>query len=272
MSVPEVGEQATGFAQRIETLLQNVLGECPDGYVSDPEGIPLRGGRTGYKIMQRAERGIPLDSDGEAVASLSFRYICSCKADGEWLQIDKSVIMITAEPDRLPIFHYDYNRVRTSETPGAHTNISGSNDAATRIMLSCGGGLRGKSRRKEYINKGSFPTFSTLHFPVGGDRFRPGLEDVLQMAIYEFHIDATNEWQHHIEASREEYRTRHTTPLRKTGESSPPDRNAPNEPTEQACSSDTETKPPRRSQSDRDGLVYVTVESLVGARRFSHGI
>ncbi len=208
VSVPEVGEQATGFAQRIETLLQNVLGECPDGYVSDPEGIPLRGGRTGYKIMQRAERGIPLDSDGEAVASLSFRYICSCKADGKWLQIDKSVIMITAEPDRLPIFHYDYNRVRTSETPGAHINISGSNDAATRIMLSCGGGLRGKSRRKEYINKGSFPTFSTLHFPVGGDRFRPGLEDVLQMAIYEFHIDATNEWQHHIEASREEYRTR----------------------------------------------------------------
>lgn len=139
VSVPEVGEQATGFAQRIETLLQNVLGECPDGYVSDPEGIPLRGGRTGYKIMQRAERGIPLDSDGEAVASLSFRYICSCKADGEWLQIDKSVIMITAEPDRLPIFHYDYNRVRTSETPGAHINISGSNDAATRIMLSPAG-------------------------------------------------------------------------------------------------------------------------------------
>ena len=79
--------------------------------------------------------------------------------------------------------------------------------------LSCGGGLRGKSRRKEYINKGSFPTFSTLHFPVGGDRFRPGLEDVLQMAIYEFHIDATNEWQQHIEASREEYRTRQLTAL-----------------------------------------------------------
>nr|DAP77404.1 MAG TPA: hypothetical protein [Caudoviricetes sp.] len=36
-------------------------------------------------------------------------------------------------------------------------------------------------------------------------------------------------------------------------------------------SSDNQTAP-ALAKSDRDGLVYVTVESLVGARRFSHGI
>lgn len=208
VTAPDVGQQATEFAQRIETLLQNVLGGCGDGYVAEPEGMSLRGGRTGYRITQRNGRGIPLNSDGETVAGLSFRFQCSCRNENSWLQIDKSVIMITVEPEHMPLFHYDYNRERTSETPGAHINIFGSNDAATRIMLSCGKGLRSKNRRKKYINDGAFPTFSTLHFPVGGDRFRPGLEDMLQMAVYEFHIDVTDEWEKPLNYSREEYRER----------------------------------------------------------------
>lgn len=208
MTAPDVGQQATEFAQRIETLLQNVLGGRDDGYVAEPEGIPLREGRTGYRITQKNVRGIPLNSDGETVASLLFRFQCSCRNENSWLQIDKSVIMITAEPEHMPLFHYDYNRGRTSETPGAHINIFGSNDAATRIMLSCGKGPRGKNRRKKYINDGAFPTFSTLHFPVGGDRFRPGLEDMLQMSVYEFHIDVTDEWEKSLNYSRAEYRER----------------------------------------------------------------
>lgn len=208
MIAPDVGEQATGFAQRIETLLQQVLGDSEDGYVAEPKDKRLRGGRTGYRITQRASRGIELRSGDEVVASLSFGFICSCKTDGGWLQVDKSVVMISAEPEHVPLFHYDFNRVTISEIPGAHINVFGSNDAATRIMLACGLGKRGKSRRKEYVDKGAFPTFSTLHFPVGGDRFRPGIEDVLQMVIYEFHIDAEPDWEEHLEASRAEYRTR----------------------------------------------------------------
>lgn len=208
VTAPDVGQQATEFAQRIETLLQNVLGGRGDGYVAEPEGMSLRGGRTGYRITQRNGRGIPLNSDGETVAGLSFRFQCSCRNENSWLQIDKSVIMITVEPEHMPLFHYDYNRERTSETPGAHINIFGSNDAATRIMLSCGKGLRSKNRRKKYINDGAFPTFSTLHFPVGGDLFRPGLEDMLQMAAYEFHIDVTDEWEKPLNYSRAEYRER----------------------------------------------------------------
>lgn len=208
VTAPDVGQQATEFAQRIETLLQNVLGGRGDGYVAEPEGMSLRGGRTGYRITQRNGRGIPLNSDGETVAGLSFRFQCSCRNENSWLQIDKSVIMITVEPEHMLLFHYDYNRERTSETPGAHINIFGSNDAATRIMLSCGKGLRSKNRRKKYINDGAFPTFSTLHFPVGGDRFRPGLEDMLQMAVYEFHIDVTDEWEKPLNYSRAEYRER----------------------------------------------------------------
>lgn len=80
-------------------------------------------------------------------------------------------------------------------------------------MLACGSKSQGKNRRKAFLEKGTFPTFSSLHFPVGGDRFRPGLEDVLQMAIYEFGIDAQPQWQQAIEQSRAEYRTRQISAL-----------------------------------------------------------
>ena len=51
-----------------------------------------------------------------------------------------------------------------------------------------------------------FPTFSSLDLPVGGDRMRPGLGDVLQLAVCEFGIDATNGWLDGVEAGREECR------------------------------------------------------------------
>ena len=75
-------------------------------------------------------------------------------------------------------------------------------------MLACYGGKRTRNRRKEYVEKGAFPTFSSLHFPVGGDRLRPGLEDILQMAIYEFHIDVEPDWEITLNDSRAEYRSR----------------------------------------------------------------
>lgn len=106
------------------------------------------------------------------------------------------------------LFHYDFIRDMHSLIPSAHINVHGSNDSATRLMLLCGSGQRGKSRRRKYVKDGEFPTFSKLHLPVGGDRFRPGLEDVLQLAAYEFQIDTRDGWQDVIESSREEYRKR----------------------------------------------------------------
>lgn len=34
-----------------------------------------------------------------------------------------------------------------------------------------------------------------VHFPVGGSRFRPTLEDVLQLLIEEFGVTAKDHWQ-----------------------------------------------------------------------------
>ena len=202
--------QAAAFGQRLEDLLSGVLGPIVGdndmGYVRKPEGSYARGGGTSYTISQAEPKGILLYCSGEPVLLLTFVFLCSCRDADAPLQVDKSSVMLSDAITHSPLVRYDFVRRASSEIPSAHINIYGSNDAATRLMLACAGGQRSKSRRKQYVDKGAFPTFSSLHFPVGGDRFRPGLEDLLQMAVYEFHIDAADGWLDVIEVSRETYR------------------------------------------------------------------
>jgi hypothetical protein len=45
-----------------------------------------------------------------------------------------------------------------------------------------------------------------VHFPLGGRRFRPALEDVLQMLVEEFGIEAVEGWEHRLQSAREAWR------------------------------------------------------------------
>lgn len=210
-----VEAQSTQFAQRIEDLLASTVQTKEENYAftGTPQGSYRRGGHRAYVIAQRDPAGIPLLSGGEEILRLQYNFQCSCKGTGSWLQVDKSIIMLTYAPGATPLVHYDYIRADTHNTPSAHINIHGSNDSVSQLMLSCGSGKRGKSRRSQFVKNGTFPTFSTLHFPVGGERLRPGIEDVLQMAVYEFDIDVKDEWQAVIDKSRAEYRTRQIAAL-----------------------------------------------------------
>lgn len=211
----DVKAQSTQFAQRIEDLLSSTVQTEDPGYIfiDDPRWSLQRGGQTAYVIAQRDPVGVPLLSGGKEILRLRCNFQCSCKGEGSWLQVDQSTIMLTCAPEYAPLMHYDYIRSDTHDTPAAHINIHGSNDSASRLMLSCGSGKRGKSRRDKFVKKGVFPTFSTLHFPVGGERLRPGLEDVLQMAIYEFAVDVKEGWLDAINESRSEYRRRQIAAL-----------------------------------------------------------
>jgi hypothetical protein len=63
-----------------------------------------------------------------------------------------------------------------------------------------------KGRPKAHRRKGTVPRLAQLHFPVGGHRFRPCLEDVLQMLIFEFGLDTQPSWLTAVEKGRAEWR------------------------------------------------------------------
>jgi hypothetical protein len=58
------------------------------------------------------------------------------------------------------------------------------------------------------VAKGDVPRFGDVHFPVGGHRFRPCLEDVLEMMMIEFGIDTLHGAGNALHAGRGRWRVR----------------------------------------------------------------
>jgi hypothetical protein len=70
-----------------------------------------------------------------------------------------------------PFFHYDYERNKADYTE-AHLQVFGKNTSLEEMML-------------DLCVKRDKKSMHELHFPVGGRRFRPTLEDVLEFLIDE---------------------------------------------------------------------------------------
>lgn len=73
-------------------------------------------------------------------------------------------------------------------------------------MVSSDRSRRARQRSKR-VDRGHVLRQEDLHFPLGGDRFRPALEDVLQVLVVELGVEpATKEWRQVLEEARERWR------------------------------------------------------------------
>lgn len=204
----EQEDPVRSFAQRIENFLTALFGSRREEYTT----VESAKGRSGkiqyYSIRNKSDNGVALQAEKQNLVFLKYDYLCFMD-DDSFLTVSESSISVTASNKTEPFFHYDYLRnPESGEIPTAHINIHAANDDLVRTMLQCGSKNRGKKRRKGFIERGAFPTVSTLHFPVGGNLFRPSLEDVIQMIICEFGIDVSDNWDKVIMESRQEYRIR----------------------------------------------------------------
>ena len=84
------------------------------------------------------------------------------------------------------LFHYDYERDKADDYPDAHLQVAGQ-DAAMAALLP------GKPSVK-------------LHFPVGGKRFRPCLEDVIEFMIREGLTEGKDGYRAVLDRGREKFR------------------------------------------------------------------
>jgi hypothetical protein len=93
-----------------------------------------------------------------------------------------------ADDERSPLCHFDYERSK-SGYPEAHLQVFGESAALT-AWEGDPFGRRGLGR---------------LHFPMGGRRYRPILEDVIEFLVAEGLAEARDGWRDVIEAERHEY-------------------------------------------------------------------
>ncbi len=147
----------------------------------------------GYKVNTANPRGaaIPLTrSRSPAVLSLKVIHSLGLDDNNRFLTTIRSSYTLQAADDGTPIATYDYVREPPNSYPEAHLHIDGAAEGLQWMLNSNG---RAKDRPAD------------LHLPVGGRRFRPSLEDLIEFCILEDLVTPRVDWQAALEASRDRF-------------------------------------------------------------------
>lgn len=185
----EIEEATAAFTRELESLLNMLL--------SFPVVLVAEWNRT--KGVWRATvstsdvAGIPLSIHGRKVFQLQFKFLCEFHAARERLTIRSSQFKVMHAITRLPLWHYDYVRdMKKAASAIAHLNVHAHrNEIAAAMALA--------KPNSDYVD------LHALHFPFGGPRFRPTLEDVFEMLITEFNIDTEKGAIQVLKRSRKRY-------------------------------------------------------------------
>lgn len=161
--------------------------------------------RTHQMVQQVPPKGIPLTVDGLVVLRLRATFDCGWDRTGRFLAVRRSTVSVAAEGTDEPLFRYDYDASSDDNVPAAHLNVHGHRDELVFAMMAAGHRLRGRARTSS-VRRGRVPRVSTLHFPLGGHRFRPSFEDVLEMLVREFGLDTRPGWRAAVCAGRTRWR------------------------------------------------------------------
>lgn len=192
---------AAAFATDLHDLLRRVV----------PAGVPALDVRRDERLPQSVhlsqvpKAGIPLTVDGTVVLRLRMSFRCTLDRTGRFLAVRASRIDVTAEGTEEPLFRYDFDAATDEKIPAAHLNVHGHRDELVFAMMAAGARLRGRARASD-VRRGRVPRVATLHFPLGGHRFRPAFEDVLEMLVREFGLDTRDGWREGLDEGRRRWR------------------------------------------------------------------
>ncbi|MER3386336.1 MAG: hypothetical protein RIA38_04565 [Microcella pacifica] len=156
-----------------------------------------------YFVRPTTEDGstalIPLHVDGSLLATMSAQIYLEADSSGAYLKNVRSEFAAYSVLDRQPLFRLDY-RTDMHSVPSAHWQFHAERGSLTHL-LTLAQAHRPKSVRDPHLLSG-------LHFPVGGERFRPCLEDLIHFFIQECGVDSVPGWRKVVDSGRERWRRR----------------------------------------------------------------
>ncbi len=154
--------------------------------VMEPSGCAVIGNR----ISREKPLGEPVSlSASRAQPRLELRLLHTLALDKsqQFLTTTKNSYKLSHARDSCPIVTYDYTCNPPNSYPEAHFHLHGEAVAIREMLDRCG---RTKDKPDD------------LHFPVGGRRFRPCLEDLIEFCILEQLVVPHDGWQKALEESR----------------------------------------------------------------------
>ena len=149
----------------------------------------------GFRLSKNDLHGEAIDlttSRSPARLRLLLHHTLVLDEAGQHLTTDKSTYTLVTANDDSAVLTYDYVRQPPNKYPEAHLHLDGESATLRHLMSTCG-----HTKRKP-VN---------LHLPVGGRRFRPSLEDLIEFCILEELVTPRAGWQEALDASRDRFHT-----------------------------------------------------------------
>lgn len=176
-------EQVAQFVGEVRNLLNAVFGGDQEVTVTHAEE------------KSRIVAKVRLTVSGEHLARLKIDLWCCLDSCHQYLAVEESTYQLIAEVDRAPIIRFEYERGATRK-PRAHVQVHAHRGALSHLL----------SRARHATPH----SMESLHLPVGGDRFRPCLEDVIEFLVVECRFDRQDGWRVAVENGRERWRRTQT--------------------------------------------------------------
>jgi hypothetical protein len=193
-------EQTFRFAR---DLTQTVRAVCP----AAPEFQVDIAGEDPWKaaVHPKDEDPVVLSIGGKKLLDLVVSYTCSISTQHPYMIIEGSTFGLRPHGGGEWLARLDYRRRPLANVPCSHLHIHAHRDAWTFMMSRDG---RGSGRRAVKKRGGAekTPQISDIHFPVGGPRLRPTLEDFLTMLIEEFGVDHPPRARQELDHARARWR------------------------------------------------------------------
>lgn len=183
---------ACGMVRELQDLIDATL-PGHDAHITERD--------VGGKIMVESTDGaarpapIPLFVAGEQVAALWVQYRLTVAPETGRIVTETSQFRLLLQSDRDPIARLEYDS-RPSTSPVAHWHVHAERGAFTALLAKAA--VAGQRRRDP-------ARLSTVHYPLGGARFRPSIEDFLCFLIEECGIDSRPGWRSTLARGRDRW-------------------------------------------------------------------
>lgn len=195
MADETLAEKSAAFAQELDDTIRGVLpGEfrivsvaLDKRYVVRPDGESV------------PKQRVPLFVGGEHLADFGVQIFLGLDSSGKYLKAWKSNLAVHSVLDRTPLVRQEFD-AQMSTSPIAHWHVHADRGALSHLLA------RAHQLRADVVSKPH--DISSLHFPVGGERFRPCAEDFLEFLVRECGVDHQLNWETALLEGRRRWRRR----------------------------------------------------------------
>ncbi|MEB3020387.1 hypothetical protein [[Mycobacterium] crassicus] len=140
-----------------------------------------------FPLLARCDDG----STRGDLATLRANYKLCLDSYGKYLAVEHSTLELKSTLERAPIIRWDYDRDAHSK-PHSHVQVTAHRGAASHIL--------------SQLEHPTPHSFQSLHIPMGAERFRPCIEDVIEFLIADCGFCAGPNWREVIANGRTKWR------------------------------------------------------------------